>query len=99
IQSNSAISERESLEIPTINENSETTAVNENPGVTIINKKCKTCKEPSWVFKEEHFQPNPSKNKDWKFQKIVLVFKKVPVPHTGSHVRFNLIRSYNICFS
>ncbi|CAG8703359.1 10056_t:CDS:2, partial [Cetraspora pellucida] len=64
IQSNSAISERESPEIPTIDENSETTAVNENSEVTIINKKCKTCKEPSWVFKKGHFQPNPSKSKN-----------------------------------
>ncbi|CAG8827015.1 12369_t:CDS:1, partial [Cetraspora pellucida] len=61
IQSNSAISERESLEIPTIDENSETTAVNKNFRVTIINKKRKTCKKPSWVFKKGHFQPNPSK--------------------------------------
>ncbi|CAG8785896.1 8284_t:CDS:1, partial [Cetraspora pellucida] len=47
IQSHSAINKRESLKIPTIDKNSKTTAINENPRGTIINKKCKTCKEPS----------------------------------------------------
>ncbi|KAF0468858.1 hypothetical protein F8M41_025741 [Gigaspora margarita] len=57
-------------EIPIVDGNSEKTVVNESP--VVINKKCKTCKEPFWVFKKEHFKPNSSKTyENTKYKKYL----------------------------